>query len=224
MKAKLIILGVMVLGCVALSAAADTVLLANEGRVEGSVDTIVFSSEGKTRTIQRGAFSDISLSDRGADVVKLEGGVTASGRVESLQIKSVGGILTFKRGELRTVAVVPGKMDETRKEYFKKRAAVKGNDAEGLYELANWCKQNTLLPEAYNLARLSLKTDPNSKVADLAHQLLGHVLVDGQWEEPPTPVAGSTTAPAAATTQSEEPPPATISPETVELYKGLCDE
>ncbi len=217
MTAK-VLLCVAAVWCLASPVAADTVLLANGGQVDGTVDAVILSSEGSARTIHRGVFVNVLLGDSGTDEIKLDDGSTVTGRVESLQVKSVGGILALKREEVRAVKLVSGPADETRDEYLAKRAEVKDTDAVGLYELANWCKQKELTAEVHQLARLSLTADPNSKVADLAHLLLGHIVVDGQWREPP-PLwadAGSTTEPAVAEVKA--------SSEAIALFKKLNDE
>ena len=172
---------------VAGAAPADTVTLATGGKVEGAVDEIVFLQKGVSKTLRRDEFAVILLDREDPDKVTLNDGTIHEGELVSLQVKSVGGLLTFKRAELSAVAIAKVSLDRLRKEYLLRRAKVKDDDSSGLYGLAVWCKEKGLVAEARDLARRCLDAKPEPETEVLAHRLLGHVLRGGKWVKPGAP-------------------------------------
>ena len=75
------------------------------------------------------------------------------------------------------VAVVQGKA-ELRKTLDEKKAALKANDADGLYDLALWAQRKKLTTESKRLLREVLKIAPDHGKARTA---LGYVLYEDKW-------------------------------------------
>ena len=110
---------------VAGAAPADTVTLATGGKVEGTVDEIAFLQKGVSKTLRRDEFAAILLDREDPDKVTLNDGTIQEGELVSLQVKSVAGLLTFKRAQLSAVAIAKVSLDKLRKEYLLRRAKVK---------------------------------------------------------------------------------------------------
>ena len=166
-------------------ALADTVFLNGGGKVEGTVNTIVFLQQGEKRTFARADVSVVLLdTDSGQDKLVLKKGLTPKGELVSLTIRSVGGILSFGRGRLKSVKIVEDPQAKLSQEYLRRKAKIRPNNAADLCELAVWCNENRLTAEAHSLATQCLKLKPDADTAALAHSILGHVLRDGKWVEP----------------------------------------
>ena len=207
----------------ALAAPADTLLLRSGGKVRGTVHEAVFLRQGKRVVYLHGQFDQITLNEAAPDTVRRTTGVVEKGELLSVRIKSVGGILTFKRTRLKSVFIGEAIPDKTRQEYLARRAALKDGDAAGLCELAAWCEKQGLKAEARDLASRALKADPAPEVAVQAHRMLGHVLRDGRWVKPGAPKEPEPEGPE----QPEPEPPAKrakAGPEQVRLARGLFTE
>jgi len=182
MKTSLFALLLFVAGGHAL---ADTVFLNGGGKVEGTVDTVVFLQQGEKSMFAR---SDVSLvllnAESGQDKLVLKQGLTRKGDLVSLTIRSVGGILSFDRGRLKSVKIADNSQLKLTEEYLRRKAKIRPNNAADLCELAVWCNENRLAAEAHSLATQSLKLKPDADTSALAHSILGHVLRDGKWVEP----------------------------------------
>ena len=206
-------------------ASADTVELKKGGKVDGTVDEVVFLQEGKEKAHRGGTVAGVALSKDGPDTLRLEGGTAVKGELISIQIRSVGGLLTFKRPDLVKVTI-QGSLNELRKEYLLRKAKLGNGDAQGLYDLALWCNDKGLKVEAREMARRCLAAEPKPETGVLAHGILGHVLRDGEWVDPATaldpwkePADEPDPAPA-----KPEPVTGKIDPELIALSKTLAAE
>ena len=82
----------------------------------------------------------------------------------------------------RATGVPPGQpaadpAEDPAVEYERRRALVE-NDAEGLWELYEWCQEQELTREGKSCLRQILKLSPTHK---RANEALGHIYYDGQW-------------------------------------------
>lgn len=184
MRTILCLTALLIVGAPSL---ADTVVLEAGGKVEGTVDEIVFLLAGANRKFQRGQFVGVNLSKAAKDTLHLKEGAAKKGELISLQLKSIGGLLTFTRIELKSVTVAATPVSEVGQEYLLKRAQIKDGDGEGLYTLAAWCEKSGLRVEAHDLARRCLDAQPKEETAVLAHRMLGHIFRDWKWIEPGPP-------------------------------------
>jgi len=93
-----------------------------------------------------------------------------------------GSVLVHQRGEtvaLDADVVARIEPDEwARKRYATRRAALRADDADGHFRLAQFCKAHGLWLKYRQELEQTLRADPNHKAAHLA---LGHRLVGGQW-------------------------------------------
>ncbi len=213
--------------CVIASAApADTVILDDEGTVEGTIEEVVFLQQGTQKTLHRGEFSDLALDPHKTDKVVLSDGTIEKGEMVSLRIKSIGGLLTFQRAEVRSVVLSRKELDELRKEYLKKRAEIPADDGEALYRLAAWCKEKKLAAEANDLAEQCLKAGVGHETATLAHQMLGHVLRGDEWIVPlPSEKAGEDKpADGGPAKPADDPGQGKADPQQVALARTLARE
>jgi len=135
-------------------------------------------------TCARGRIKSIKLARSGRIIVKTPKGKTLRGELVSLKFKSLAGELMFERGDVVGVKLVADPLAAARKEFAAKRAQVAGDDAEGLLELAQWCRERGLKTEAVECARACLKAEPDAECAGKAHKFLGHVQYKGQWMTP----------------------------------------
>lgn len=220
-------IGLLAVLCVVVSAAwADTVILQDDGVVEGTVEEVVFLVQGEPKTLCRGEFTDLVLDTQRADHVALGDGTVEKGEVVSVRLKSVAGLLTFQRAELRSVVLAQRDLDELRKEYLEKRAQIAADDGEELYRLAVWCKEKQLNAEANDLAKLCLKANVSHETATLAHQMLGHVLRGGEWvvpvptEKPDDDKPAAVAPPRPASEQEQRK----ADPQAVELARTIARE
>lgn len=172
-------------------AAADTVFLNDGGKVEGTVDTIVFLEQGEKSTFARADVNLVLLdTESGQDKLVLKKGLARKGELVSITIRSVGGRLSFGRGQLKSVKITEDPQLKLAEEYLRRKAKIRPNNAADLCELAVWCNENGLAAEANVFATQSLKLNPDADTSALAHSILGHVLRDGKWAEPDKLPAG----------------------------------
>lgn len=181
------VLPVLLLAMLARPTSADTVELAGGGKVLGTVEIITVLIGGEEQTLAQGEFTGVVLGKNGVDEIELLDGKTKIGTFVSLRIRSVGGLLTFERDDIAAVDATETRMRELKKQYELRKAKIKKNDTEALYVLALWCRENGLEDEARRLAGQILDLEPAPGLAVHVHKMLGHVLVDGEWTEPPKP-------------------------------------
>jgi hypothetical protein len=162
-------------------AGADSITLRNGGTITGTIDEVTFIRAGKPEKFQLGKFTALKLNDDGRDALELSEGKALAGEFVSLRMKTVGGMITFTRKQVKAVVVMESPLAKARKEYLRRRTALKLNDARAMYELAAWCDENNLKAEARDLAARCLKFEPDMDVEESAHKMLGHVLRDGKW-------------------------------------------
>ncbi|MFH1731775.1 MAG: hypothetical protein ABIF82_09005 [Planctomycetota bacterium] len=166
-------------------ALADTVFLNGGGKIEGTVDTILFLEQGEKSTFARADVTLVFLSaENGQDKLVLKKGLARKGDLASITIRSVGGILSFDRGRLKSVNIAEDSQVKLIEEYLRRKAKIRPDNAADLCELAAWCNENRLIAEAHSLATQCLKLKPDADTSALAHSILGHVLRDGKWEKP----------------------------------------
>ncbi len=164
------------------SAAADVVHLASGGTVEGSIETILFRSGGKKTTVIRFDVAAIALAGGSEDdVLTLGSEQVLKGELVSLSVRSIGGVLSFGRPDLKSITIVQTPMDKIRETYLRRKATLGAGDAAAHCELAVWCKENKLDKEANDLAQRALALKPDADTTAAAHAILGHVLRDGRW-------------------------------------------
>jgi len=180
-------LPVLLLAIFARPTFSDTVELAGGGKLLGTVEIVTLLVDGKEKTFEQGEFTGVVLGKHGVDQIKLLDGRATVGTFVSLRIRSVGGLLTFGRDDVAAVDATDTRMRELKKQYELKRGKIEKNDTAALYALAVWCRENGLEEEARNLAGQILGLKPEPELAVRAHKMLGHVLVDGKWSEPPKP-------------------------------------
>lgn len=222
------LLWLQILVIAALPVYADTLLLLDEGKVDGTVEEVVLLVNGAERKLAKGQFVAVQLGTNAEDVVQVDEKTAEKGELVSVSIQTIAGLLTFKRKELKTIALAPTAEADIRKEYEARRAKVKDDDPDGLYGLALWCQEMKLKKEMRELAELCLKAKPKPETEAVAHRLLGHVLRAGKWVEE------ATAAPAEEPTQPAQPaqpakpdqtPAATkADPAAAELYRKLTAE
>jgi hypothetical protein len=213
------------LAALSVRATADTLELENGGKVDGTIDEIVFLQAGEKKTLRAGQFQAVSLSPRGSDTVRLSDGGSLEGELLSLKVKTVGGLIPFKRAQLARIRVAQADLSDRRREYLRRRAAVDKDDAAGLYKLAVWCREHELRAEARDLAALCLKAEPTPEIATLAHRILGHVLEDGRWVDPATvtPPDDEDETPAEPK-KGPEPGTGEVDPALARYFTQLCEE
>lgn len=171
--------GAVLLVCVA--AEADVLKFTNGGELKGALEEVELLADGKTVKYGRGDVMAVWLSETGKDNVQMKDGTKQEGELASVKFKSIGGLLTFPRKELASIVLGEDTLEAARKEYQAKRAKVGVDDAKGLFELAQWCREKGLKAESVELARASLTADANSEVAAKAHELAGDVLYKDKW-------------------------------------------
>jgi len=204
-------------------ALADTLLLADGGKVDGTIDEVILLQNGEEKKFSAGKFTAVRLDPKGQDVVQVDAKTAETGGLVSVRVRSVGGLLTFKRAELTAIAVGQAGVDELLKQYNAKRAEVKDDDAAGLYELAQWCRDNNLRMQARDLGELCLKTNPKPELEVLVHRFLGHVLKDGKWVVPEMQPPPDDTQPVRPTPQPE-PGTTKVDPALAALGNKLAAE
>jgi hypothetical protein len=123
----------------------------------------------------------LSLAAR-ADVVYLRSGGKVEGTVtdenaREIVVKTAFG--TQKIAKTDVLRVEKGKT--TRELYEEKKAALKPGDAEGLYQLSLWCKEQNFGKEAKQHLEDAIKADPNHEAARKA---LGFVKEGDEWMTP----------------------------------------
>lgn len=101
---------VLTVSCVAAllfshAAGADVLKLAGGGELPGTIEEVLFLSEGKERRIPAADVVSILISPVARDVIELKDNVKLTGEFISLTFKSLGGVLTFKRKELSEVVI-----------------------------------------------------------------------------------------------------------------------
>jgi hypothetical protein len=170
--------------CIMASASADTVVLTEGGEVSGTVLKLVYRIGEDEKTAQQGGFHTVELGEKD-DRFTLADGTVQTGRIVSVRIKSAGGEFTFERAKLKSVRVRVPKPDDLQAEFLAKRAKVRDDDGEALYDLADWCRDKGLKTEMIHLARKCLEAKPKAVTEVFAHRMLGHVLRDGKWIVPP---------------------------------------
>ena len=142
---------------VSVTADADVLKLANGGDLKGSVHQVTFLSGGKQTVYASERLERLWVSEVGKDRLTLKDGTSLEGELISLKFRSVGGLLTFRRKEVKAVELGDTALDQVRKEFAARKAKVKPDDAGGLLELAEWARAKGLKPEALELARTCLE-------------------------------------------------------------------
>jgi hypothetical protein len=162
------------------TALADSLTLHDGGRAEGTIDRIEVRVAGETRSLVVGDFQSVELRD-GLDLVHLGDKRTLACQVLSVQIKTIGGVLTFPRAKIARIRVRETQVAATRREYVTRLAGLDETDLSAARDLMVWCDKRGLKAEANDLARRILDGRPNPVLALAAHKMLGHELVDGKW-------------------------------------------
>lgn len=117
-----------------------------------------------------------------ADLIHLSDGRTLHGslgeeRGDEVQIRLKQGSVWLKRAEIRRIET----LDDLRKEYVRRRAALGVKDAAGHFALAEWCVEGDLVDEAKAEWEATVAADP---AHEAAHRALGHVQTGGEWLTP----------------------------------------
>lgn len=122
----------------------------------------------------------VVCSDVRADELVLKDGRTFTGIVtikdDVVLIEMSYGTLSFSRQQLLRIDV----KDTPEQEFDKRLAKLPANDANALYILAKWARDNSLNQKADDLYRRVLKVEPDHAQARKA---LGQIRIDGQWRE-----------------------------------------
>ena len=176
----LIAAGLLMLG----SARADVLQLASGGKLTGTLREATLLVGDEEITCARDQIKSINLARSGRVIVKTPKGKTLRGELVSLKFKSLAGELTFARENVASVKLVADPLAAARKELAAKRAEVADDDAKGLLELAQWCRERGLKTEAVECARASLEAEPDAECGGKAHKFLGHVQYKDQWMTP----------------------------------------
>jgi hypothetical protein len=217
----------VLLAALSPAAAADTISLTGGGKVRGSVDAVVFLQEGKKKTFQRGEFVGLCLNETGLDIIQLNADKTEKGELVCVRVKSIGGVLTFPRARIAVVTIAKSDTDKLRAEYLRRRAAIRKDDAQAMYDLAAWCKEHSLAAEANDLAERCLAAEPGDELAVLAHRMLGHVFRDGRWVQPARLKAEENEEKPDKDKTSEpvrESAPEEIDPASAQTFRELAEE
>lgn len=107
---------------------------------------------------------------------KLEGTVTENGSQVVIDVGS--GTIAIDRSEVRSIH----RQDDLNREFDRRMAQVKPDDAEGYYQVYLWTRQNPALKaRSERLLRRILEIDPNHEGARRA---LGYVNYKGAWLTP----------------------------------------
>jgi|GEM_PF-1631455 len=117
-----------------------------------------------------------------ADTVHLKGGQKLEGKILDdqpgfVEIKTKFGTIKIERARIEKV--VYG--ETAGEEYKRKLELIDKKDADALYELALWCKENKLKKEHRALLKKVLEADPQD---DAVNKELGKVKYDGRWFTP----------------------------------------
>ncbi len=117
-----------------------------------------------------------------ADTIHLKGGQKLEGKIlaekpDYVEIRTRFGNIKVERERIDKVEY--GETPE--EEYKRKLKKVDKNDAEALYELAQWCKENKLKKEHIQLLKKVLKANPQH---DETNREMGKVKYDGRWFNP----------------------------------------
>ncbi len=164
-----------------VEAESDVLSLSNGNQLDGTLEAVTILVGGEELTQARAGIASVSVSETGKDFVELRTGEKLKGEFVSLKFRSVDGLLTLERKEVRLVTLSADLLDKAREELAAKKTKVPPGDAEGLLKLARWCRRKGLKAEAVSLARASLKADHDGKCSKEAHKLLGHVFCQGKW-------------------------------------------
>lgn len=167
------------------ASSADTVHLANGGKITGAITKVVFVKDGQEMVLGKEELADVSelkLSAGGDSLMVDE--EEWSGKVKEVRVRSIGGELSFARSKIASVVKELSERERKLAEYKKRSSKLEVDDASGWLKLAKWAESKRLRREAQAAARTSLDIDPeHAKNAD-AHRMLDHVLRDGRWVTP----------------------------------------
>jgi len=116
-----------------------------------------------------------------ADRVVLTDGRTIEGRItdlgNSVRVDTETGRQTIPRTKIIRIE----KSTTTQSEFGRRLATVDRTDADALYALARWAREQGLAGEAKKLLAECIAADPDHEPS---HRGLGHVPVDGRWYPP----------------------------------------
>lgn len=118
-----------------------------------------------------------------ADIIHLKNG----GRIEGRIIKQTptevhvrtkfGTVMKLKPAQIKRIE----KKRDIWDDYERERNKVKNNDADGLFALYQWCKQNGMKHEAARVLDEVLQANPDHPAV---HQMRGEVNIAGKWMKP----------------------------------------
>jgi hypothetical protein len=181
---------ILSLGLVAGFAQADVLTLSNGGKFDGSLQKVVFLSEGKQHTYdaaQIDAQLELADEENAEDALTLKSGESLKGHLVSIKFRTIGGVQEFKRGDIKTLSLKAGPLDAARKELAEKKAEVAKDDAKGLLELAKWCRDKGLTRESRQYAAACIGAKPDDDTKTAANELLGRKTTSGDVPRPEKP-------------------------------------
>lgn len=117
-----------------------------------------------------------------ADIIHLKNGGKIEGTVEGesdgvLTVKTRFGRQKIPRANVERIEKAANTIDV----YKQKRKALDETDAEAVFALATWCRENSLSKQARALFEKTVEVDPKHA---RAHKALGHVRHEGEWMRP----------------------------------------
>ncbi len=163
------------------AAGADTLTLSNGGLLQGTLDELTFLAGGKETVYTVDKLSFLWLSGTDRDSLALNDGTKIKGELLAMKFRTAGGVMVFRRAELSAITFTPDPLADLRRELAQKKAKLPPKDAAALFELAEWCTNNSLKTEGIELARISLAIGPKGESSEKAHKLLGDVLYENEW-------------------------------------------
>ncbi|MFO7900335.1 MAG: hypothetical protein R6V58_14905, partial [Planctomycetota bacterium] len=162
----------------------DVLELSHGGKLKGQLKRVTFFAGGEEKAFARGAIERFRVAKAGKDELTLKDGTVLEGEFVKLAFRSVGGLLEFRRKDVKGLTFVESEADKFRKTLAAKKGELAEDDAAGHAELADWCREHGLKAEATQLARASLELDEDGEKTALAHEILGHVQYEGEWLTP----------------------------------------
>jgi hypothetical protein len=169
---------------IASAACGDVIHLAGGGKLEGSLTELELSAQGVLSKLKAADVACVNLHDEGQDVVTLKSGESRKGVVESVRVRTIGGEFTLTRNKLQAVDLSISDQDRLSRECEKRRNAIRLDDVEGHYALAQWCRQNGLTSEMRLELQNCIVAAPNDPRLPNWHKMAGHVLYEGKWMTP----------------------------------------
>ncbi|WP_417737547.1 HEAT repeat domain-containing protein [Rosistilla oblonga] len=117
-----------------------------------------------------------------ADVVYLRGGGSLSGSVKSLEMGKQK-VIVVDTGNGIQISLTQGEVARVDREndliaQYQAHRATAGEDADAHWELARWCKANSLLPQYDRQVRHVIRLNPQHPTARAS---LGYTSVNGKW-------------------------------------------